>query len=55
MRSDADGLMLTAAGPIDDRGRHRVRFDMDPVAGSFHVGDYWVFAARTADASVEEF
>jgi hypothetical protein len=50
---DADGLMLTAPGPIDIEDGIRVRFDMDPVGGSFHVGDYWVFAARTADASVE--
>ncbi|MGH6967424.1 MAG: DUF6519 domain-containing protein, partial [Phenylobacterium sp.] len=50
---DADGLMLTAPGPIDIEDGIRVRFTMDPVGGSFHVGDYWVFAARTADASVE--
>lgn len=50
---DADGLMLTAAGPIDIEDGIRVRFDMAPAGGSFHVDDYWVFAARTADASVE--
>jgi hypothetical protein len=32
----------------------QVAFDIDPAGGSFHVGDYWVFAARTADASVEQ-
>ena len=32
----------------------QVSFDADPAGGSFHVGDYWVFAARTADASVEQ-
>jgi uncharacterized protein DUF6519/parallel beta helix pectate lyase-like protein len=32
----------------------QISFDVDPAAGGFHVGDYWVFAARTADASVEE-
>jgi hypothetical protein len=32
----------------------QVSFETDPAAGGFHVGDYWVFAARTADASVEE-
>src|SRR5262249_51770876 len=31
----------------------QISFDVDPAGGSFHVGDYWVFAARTADASVE--
>lgn len=33
-----------------------VTFSLDPTiaGGKFHVGDYWVFAARTADASVEQ-
>jgi hypothetical protein len=30
-----------------------VSFDVDPAGGEFHVGDYWVSAARTSDASVE--
>ncbi|MCB1961949.1 MAG: hypothetical protein KDF24_02095 [Rhodocyclaceae bacterium] len=30
-----------------------VDFSLDPAGGEFHTGDYWVFAARTADASVE--
>jgi hypothetical protein len=30
-----------------------VRFDLDGVSTSFHAGDHWSFAARTADASVE--
>jgi Family of unknown function (DUF6519) len=32
----------------------QVAFDVDPTVGGMHSGDYWVFAARTADASVEE-
>ncbi len=32
----------------------QVSFDADPATGDIHVGDYWIFAARTADASVEE-
>jgi Family of unknown function (DUF6519)/Right handed beta helix region len=32
----------------------QIAFDVDPTVGDFHVDDYWVFAARTADASVEE-
>ncbi|MBI3693231.1 MAG: right-handed parallel beta-helix repeat-containing protein, partial [Acidobacteria bacterium] len=32
-----------------------VRFALNPAAGQFHVGDYWVVAARTADASVDTF
>jgi hypothetical protein len=31
----------------------QVTFATDPVTGSFHVSDYWCFAARTVDASVE--
>ncbi|MHC1767281.1 MAG: DUF6519 domain-containing protein [Verrucomicrobiia bacterium] len=31
-----------------------VTFTADPDGGAFRSGDYWVFAARTADASVEE-
>jgi hypothetical protein len=30
-----------------------VSFDMDTAGGDFRVGDYWVFAARTTDASIE--
>ena len=32
----------------------QISFDADPAGGNLHAGDYWVFAARTADASVEE-
>jgi hypothetical protein len=31
-----------------------VTFSTDPDGGSFRSGDYWIFVARTADASVEE-
>lgn len=31
----------------------QVTFGVSPVGGSFKVGDFWVFAARTVDASVE--
>jgi hypothetical protein len=50
---DGDGLMITAAGPIELEDGVLVSFSADPAAGDFHIGDYWVFAARTADASVE--
>jgi hypothetical protein len=30
-----------------------VRFDLDGASTTFHTGDHWSFAARTADASVE--
>lgn len=30
-----------------------VRFDLAPDSGGFHTADYWSFAARTADASIE--
>ncbi len=32
----------------------QVQFSLNSVGGNFHCGDYWVSAARTADASVEE-
>lgn len=51
---DGDGLVTTAAAPIDLEDGVRVSFDVDPPGGAFRQGDYWVFAARTADASVEE-
>ena len=31
-----------------------VQFSLNPTGGSFNVGDFWTFAARTADGSVEE-
>lgn len=31
----------------------QITFTTDPAGGRFKVGDYWVFAARTIDASVE--
>ncbi len=33
----------------------QVQFSLDPSGGGFHCGDYWVSAARTADASVENY
>nr|WP_298145466.1 DUF6519 domain-containing protein [uncultured Pseudomonas sp.] len=30
-----------------------VEFSLDPAGGEFHSGDYWVFAARGVDASIE--
>ena len=51
---DSDGLITTAAGPIDIEEGIRISFTVDPAGGAFRNGDYWVFAARTADASVEE-
>jgi hypothetical protein len=50
---DADGLLDVTAGSIDIEDGIRVDFSLTPGSGSFHVGDYWVFAARTADGSVE--
>ena len=50
---DADGLLTTAAGPIALENGVQVSFSVDPAGGEFHVGDYWSFHARTADASVE--
>jgi hypothetical protein len=51
---DADGLIITAAGPVDIEDGIQVSFTADPVGGSMRVADHWVFAARTATASIEE-
>ncbi|HXB69527.1 MAG TPA: DUF6519 domain-containing protein [Candidatus Acidoferrales bacterium] len=50
---DANGLLDVAAGPIDIEDGIRVTFALDPTTGNFKIGDFWVFAARTADGSVE--
>jgi hypothetical protein len=50
---DASGLLDVTAGPIEIEDGIRVTFALDPAGGSFKVGDFWVFAARTADGSVE--
>lgn len=50
---DADGLIATATGPINLEDGIQLTFSADPTGADFRIGDYWVFAARTADASVE--
>ena len=50
---DADGLIATATGPLDIEEGIRVSFSADPAGGAFNDGDYWVFWARTATASIE--
>src|SRR5258708_34569811 len=49
----ATGLIDATAGPLDIEDGIQVSFTDDRSAGKLHVGDYWLFAARTADASVE--
>lgn len=50
---DANGLLDVIPGPMDIEDGIRVNFSLDPAGGNFKIGDYWVFAARTADGSVE--
>lgn len=50
---DANGLLDVTGGPIDIEDGIRISFSLDPAGGDFKIGDYWVFAARTADGSVE--
>jgi hypothetical protein len=52
---DGDGLITTGAGPIPlGLGEGiQISFSTEPAGGLFRTGDYWVFAARTADSSVE--
>jgi Family of unknown function (DUF6519)/Carboxypeptidase regulatory-like domain/Right handed beta helix region len=49
----ATGLIDVTAGPLDIEDGIQVSFSDDPAGGQLHVGDYWIFAARTADGSVE--
>lgn len=51
---DTNGLLTVAGGPIDLEAGIQVTFELDPAGGDFKAGDYWVFAARTAGASVEK-
>ena len=54
-RWDGDGVVtVPAAGAAVtlERGVQAV-FNVEPAGGSFNSFDYWTFAARTADASVE--
>jgi hypothetical protein len=50
---DGDGLIATQARPIDLEDGIRIRFATDPPGDAFRHGDYWLFAARAADASIE--
>jgi hypothetical protein len=50
---DADGQIPIVAGAVALELGVEATFSLDGGAGEFQVGDYWVFAARTADASVE--
>lgn len=50
---DADGLMVTGAGPVALEDGVEIAFSLDPVGGVFNDGDWWAFWARTATASVE--
>lgn len=45
------GLVATAAGFVGLEAG--VEIDFTGSTGNFHVGDYWVFAARTIDGTVE--
>jgi hypothetical protein len=52
----SDGAIVAPAGGLSlllESGII-VSFSVDPSGGAFHVGDYWVFAARTVDASIEK-
>ena len=51
---DADGLILTSAGPIPVEDGIEIEFSTVPVGGPFRAGDFWVFWARTATAQIEE-
>jgi Family of unknown function (DUF6519)/Right handed beta helix region len=50
---NGNGVVTTAAGPINLEDGVTVAFAADPVGGTFRIGDYWAFWARTATANVE--
>lgn len=52
---DAEGgvIPVDAAAQIVLEDGVQVEFTVSPVGGEFKVGDFWVFAARTVDATVE--
>lgn len=50
-----DGLVAGKNGWIDIEDGVQILLSINPTIGDwFHFGDYWVFAARTVDGSVEE-
>jgi nitrous oxidase accessory protein NosD len=53
--SPEDGIVVPAAGVqvLLEQGIV-VSFSLQPTNGEFHSGDWWVFAARAGDTSIEE-
>jgi hypothetical protein len=47
------GLIDVSSGPLDIEDGIQVSFSDDGSGGDLHVGDYWIFDARTADGSVD--
>ena len=50
---DPNGLLDVVPGLINIEDGIQVQFNLTPVGGNFKVGDFWVFAARTADGTVD--
>lgn len=50
---DANGLMTVGTAAVGLEEGVEVTFTLAPANGQFRAGDWWVFRARTADASVE--
>ena len=51
---DNDGLITLDNTQVQLEDGVYVTFSLNPTNGEVKVGDYWVFAARTADGSVEK-
>jgi len=52
--ASSDGIPLPPAGTrLALENGILVEFDLDPAGGEYRAGDYWVFAARVADGSIE--
>ncbi len=52
----SSGVITISSDPFYLEAGIQIEFDIDGAAslsGEFHVGDYWLFSARSADASIE--
>ena len=54
MPAGSSGVVTVPAGGAAVELEHGITVSLTSPGGAFDVGDYWVFAARTADTSVEK-
>jgi len=49
----SSGIPFTTGTPLTLENGVTVEFSLNPVLGSFNVGDFWTFAARASDGTVQ--